>query len=122
MKIAMPVDDKSTDTAVCASFGRALYFLLYDTESKEINFMDNSAAASQGGAGIKAAQLIADSGAGVLIAPRCGENAAKVLNSAKIKIYKAVSGSVRDNLEAFKEEKLNVLDNIHPGFHGQGGK
>ena len=51
MKIAIPVDDASMDTTICVSFGRAPYFLIYDTESKNAKFISNSAAASQGGAG-----------------------------------------------------------------------
>ena len=58
MKIAMPVDDKTMESSVCVSFGRTPYFLIYDTENKESVFLDNSAAASQGGAGIKAAQTV----------------------------------------------------------------
>jgi predicted Fe-Mo cluster-binding NifX family protein len=58
MRIAIPVDEKSIKTSVCQSFGRAPYFLIYDTDSKESKFIDNSAAASQGGAGIKAAQNV----------------------------------------------------------------
>jgi hypothetical protein len=49
MRIAIPVDEKSIKTSVCQSFGRAPYFLIYDTDSKESKFIDNSAAASQGG-------------------------------------------------------------------------
>ena len=56
MKIAIPVDEKSLESNVCVSFGRAPYYLIYDTETKESVFLDNSAAASTGGAGIKAAQ------------------------------------------------------------------
>ena len=80
MKIAIPVDNASINTTICISFGRTPYFLIYDTETKEAVFLDNSAAASQGGAGIKAAQTIVDSKAEALITPRCGENAAEVLS------------------------------------------
>ncbi|XCH79143.1 MAG: NifB/NifX family molybdenum-iron cluster-binding protein [Candidatus Dehalobacter alkaniphilus] len=121
MKIAIPVDDNSMDTSVCISFGRAPYFLLYDTETEENNFLDNSAAASQGGAGIKVAQNIVDSGAEAIITPRCGENAAEVLKAAEIALYKNTNNSIRDNIEALKEGKLNLLDDIHPGFHQHGG-
>ncbi|NLM58994.1 MAG: dinitrogenase iron-molybdenum cofactor biosynthesis protein, partial [Clostridium sp.] len=51
MKIAIPVDEKSLESNVCVSFGRAPYYLIYDTETKESVFLDNSAAASTGGAG-----------------------------------------------------------------------
>jgi len=122
MKIAMPVDDKYMESGVCVSFGRTPYFVMYDTNIKESIFLDNSAAASQGGAGIKAAQSIVDKGANVLITPRCGENAADVLKAANIGIYKSINGSFMDNINAFVEGKLSLLDEIHAGLHNHGGK
>ena len=120
MKIAIPVDDKSLKSNVCISFGRAPYFLIFDTDKKEEVFLENSAANSQGGAGIKAAQAIADTNAEALITPRCGQNAADVLKAADIKLYKTKGASVLGNIEAFIAGKLSLLDDIHPGFHGHG--
>ncbi|GAB6180418.1 NifB/NifX family molybdenum-iron cluster-binding protein [Desulfotomaculum defluvii] len=122
MKIAIPVDDKSMETSVCQSFGRAPYFLIYDKESKESTFLDNSAVASQGGAGIKAAQTIVDNQVSALLTPRCGENAANVLKAANIEIYKTVNDSIKDNINAFIDRKISLLDDIHAGFHNHGGK
>jgi len=122
MKIAIPVDDKSSESKVCISFGRTPYFLIYDTETKENTFMDNSAAASQGGAGIKAAQAVADEKVTALITPRCGQNAADVLNVANIKIYKTINDSIEENIEAFRKGKLSLLEEIHAGLHNHGGK
>jgi predicted Fe-Mo cluster-binding NifX family protein len=122
MKIAIPVDDKSMATNVCMSFGRTPYFLIYDTETKENIFLDNSAAASQGGAGIKAAQTVVDNQVRALLTPRCGENAAEVIKAADIKIYKTINDSVQDNIDAFNGGRLSLLEDIHAGFHGRGGK
>ena len=121
MKIAIPVDEKTLGSNVCVSFGRTPYFLIYDTETKESVFIDNSAATSTGGAGIKAAQMIVDNKATVLLTPRCGENAADVIKAAEIKLFKTTSASVKDNIDDFINGKLSPLDEIHPGFHGHGG-
>jgi predicted Fe-Mo cluster-binding NifX family protein len=94
--------------------------MIYDIESKESVFLDNSAAASQGGAGIKAAQMIVDSKAVALLTPRCGENAAEVLNAAEVKIYKTKSDSLQDNIKAFENGELSLLEEIHSGFHNHG--
>lgn len=122
MKLAIPDDDKSLETNVCQSFGRTPFYLIYDTESKESVFLDNSAVASQGGAGIKAAQIMVDNKVSALLTPRCGENAAQVLKAANIKLYKTVNASIKDNIDALNEGKLSLLEDIHPGFHGHGGK
>jgi predicted Fe-Mo cluster-binding NifX family protein len=121
MKIAIPVNDQHLDSTVCLSFGRAPYFLVYDTESMESTFLKNEAATSQGGAGIKAAQTIVDSKVNVLLTPRCGENAAEVIKAAEINIYKTIDKSLIENIEAFSAGELSLLDEIHAGFHGHGG-
>ena len=122
MKIAMPVDDRSMETSISQHFGRAPFFLIYDTGSKESIFLDNSAATSQGGAGIKAAQIIVDNKVGALLTPRCGENAAEVINKANIKMFKAINDSIKDNIDALNAGKLSLLEEIHAGFHNHGGK
>lgn len=121
MKIVIPVDEKNIRTNVCLSFGRAPYFLVYNTETKESVFLDNSAATSTGGAGIKAAQTIVDNKANVLLTPRCGENAADVLKAADIKIFKTTTASAKDNIDDFIAGKLPSLDEIHAGFHDHVG-
>lgn len=118
MKITIPVDEKNLKSSVCPSFGRAPYFLFYNTDTKESYFLDNSAIASQGGAGIRAAQVIADQGACALLTPRCGENAEEVLRKSEVLIYKSISGTAQQNIDAFVTKQLILLSDFHPGFHG----
>lgn len=118
MKIAIPVDEKKLDSSVCVSFGRAPYFLFYTTETKESYYLDNSAVASQGGAGIRAAQVIADHGTKALLTPRCGENAEEVLRKSEVLIYKSIAGTAQENISAFLSDQLGLLNDFHKGFHG----
>lgn len=120
MKIAIPVNENNINTTICMSFGRTPYFLIHDTNTKQNTFLSNAAAASQGGAGIKAAQMIVDNKAEALLTPRCGENAANVLSPANVKIYKTVTESIADTLKAFENNQLALLNEIHPGFHNHG--
>lgn len=122
MKVAIPTNERAMDKGICKSFGRAPYFLIHDTETGDGEFIENAAASSQGGAGIKAGQTVVDSGAKVLLTPRCGENAAEVIKGADIKIYKTEGDSIPDNIEAYKGGKLSLLDEIHAGLHNNGGK
>ncbi|KEJ92515.1 NifB/NifX family molybdenum-iron cluster-binding protein [Synergistes jonesii] len=119
MKIVIPVDEKKPESSVCVSFGRAPYFMLHDTEGKTTEYIANTAAEAQGGAGLKAAQLIVDCGANVLLALRCGQNAADVLNAAQIKIHKAEGLRTAENLAAFQEGKLTLMTQFQAGFHGR---
>ncbi|MGV8905594.1 MAG: NifB/NifX family molybdenum-iron cluster-binding protein [Acetobacterium sp.] len=121
MKIAIPADENILDNEVCMSFGRAPYFYIYDTTIKTGEFIVNEAATSPGGAGVKAAQIIVDNHADILITPRCGENAAEVFQATKLQIYKSTFGSIKNNLNAYMDDTLVILDKFHAGFHGVGG-
>lgn len=116
MKIAIPADENKKD--ICVSFGRAPYFVFYDTESGNYEAMENPAAEAEGGAGLKAAQFVADSGSDKLITVRCGENAANVLKAAEIEIYKSEGTDISANVKAFLEGKLSPMTQFHAGFHG----
>ena len=120
MVLAIPVETKDMNAAVCPSFGRAPYFLLYNSEEKNSSVIDNAAASAHGGAGIKAAQTLVDNKVDALLTPRCGENAAEVLKAANIVLYKSAPGSAMENITLFAEGKLPVLEEIHAGIHKHG--
>ena len=117
MKIAVPTDHKKMEGKVSDSFGRALYYLIFDTEIEKVEFIENSGAQARGGAGIKAAQEVVDAKVDILITPRCGQNAAEVLQGANIKLYQSISGTLEDNVKSFKADQLTLLEDIHPGYH-----
>lgn len=121
MRILIPVDEQVKDTDVCMSFGRAPYYLIYNTEDSTYEFIKNIAATSPGGAGIQAAQIVVDSQAQVLLTPRCGKNAADIILGANMKVYKTLNPSVQYNIKAFLDGQLNPLTEIHPGYHNHGG-
>lgn len=120
MIIGIPVEENTMNSNVSDNFGRTKYYLIYDDEKDQATFLENTAASSQGGAGIEAAQILVDQKIDSLITPRCGKNAADVLQSANIKIYKSASNSIEENLKNLKEGKLSPLLDIHPGLHKHG--
>ncbi len=122
MRVAIPADTQSLDSAVCPSFGRAPYYLIYDTGTERPVFIENAAANSQGGAGIQAAQTLVDQQVHAVLTPRCGKNAAEVIQEARIRIYRTLAGTLQENLKAFSAGKLDVLEEIHAGFHRHGGR
>lgn len=119
MKIALPVEANGTE--ICPSFGRTGNFLIVDTETKEKKMIDNSAISTQGGAGIKAAQVLVDEDVNIVLTPRCGENAVDVMKEAEIKLYKTEGSSVEENIQAYLDGKLGELTEVHQGLHGHGG-
>ena len=70
--------EKNLESSVCVSFGRVPYFLFFNNMRKKNYYLDNTALAPRGVAGIRAAQVIADHGVKALPTLRSGENAKKL--------------------------------------------
>jgi predicted Fe-Mo cluster-binding NifX family protein len=122
MRIAIPVEDTNISGKVCPSFGRAPYFMVYDTNGEQAEFIENTAANSPGGAGVKAAQIVVDQNIDALLTPRCGQNSADVMKTAGIEFFQTVGDSISNNIEAYKNNTLLELKEIHEGFHNHVGK
>ena len=116
MIVAIPVDEDQK--SLCPSFGRAPWMMFSDTETGAQKILENPAAQAQGGAGLKAAQFVADQDAAAIITVHCGENAAKVLKAAGIAIYQSGAPEAAENLAALREGRLSEMTSFHPGFVG----
>lgn len=114
LKIAIPLDENKQD--VCMVLARAPLFLF--RENGEDIIVENPAAQANSAAGVQAAQFLVDSKIGVLITPRCGQNAAEVFNAADIKIYKSANKAAADDLKAWEQGTLEELTHFHGGYHG----
>ena len=123
MKICLTSNGNSSDNIMDPRFGRAKYFAIANNETMKFEIIENSAAASGGGAGITSAQLMVDRGITVVITGNVGPNAMKVLKAAGIDIYKGTAVSVKKNLENFNKGVLDKIDNTVPEHFGmQGGE
>ncbi|MFW5799111.1 MAG: NifB/NifX family molybdenum-iron cluster-binding protein [Planctomycetota bacterium] len=103
MKIAVSADKQSDDATVDPRFGRAACFAIVETDTGETTFIDNAQnlQAAQG-AGIQAAQTVAESGAQWVLTGHCGPKAFRALSAAGIKVATDVSGPVAAAVEQFK--------------------
>jgi predicted Fe-Mo cluster-binding NifX family protein len=117
MKIAVTSTGKDLDSPVDPRFGRAAYILIVDTDSMEIEALDNAENVNAfKGAGIQAATMINDKHADVLLTGYCGPNAFKALAAANIKVAGDVTGTVRDAVQAFSTG--NVAFTSEPNAQG----
>jgi predicted Fe-Mo cluster-binding NifX family protein len=118
MKVAVTSKGKDLDAPVDPRFGRAAFILIVDTEDDSIEVVDNSDNVNAfKGAGIQAAVTIGDKGADVLLTGFCGPNAFKTLTAAGVKVANDVSGSVRDALTLFKEDKVAYAQSANVEGH-----
>ena len=100
MKIIVTAEGPDLESAVDPRFGRAAFYILVDTENMKHVALDNERGrTSQQGAGVQAAQRVADTGAEALLTGHCGPKAHQTLSAAGIKVYSNQSGSVQDAVE-----------------------
>lgn len=111
MKIAITSKGTELSSQVDPRFGRAPYILLVDTETMAYKAMDNAPNANAfKGAGIKAATMVHNSGAQVLMTGYCGPKAFQTLQQAGIKVVSDVGGTVFQAVEKFKSDQLHYLE------------
>jgi predicted Fe-Mo cluster-binding NifX family protein len=103
MKIAISSTGTTKDAQVDQRFGRCQYFGLYDIENETYSAIANEAQLSTGGAGIQAAQNVAESGVSIVLTGNIGPNAHKALKAAGITVITGVSGKVAEALDKFSK-------------------
>lgn len=110
MKIAISSAGNTLDDQLDLRFGRAALFIIYDLDHETFTVIDNAQNLNAvQGAGIQSAQHVVNSGAQALVTGHTGPKAYKVLEAAKIPVYLAEGGTVRDALERWKQMKLKQI-------------
>ena len=117
MRIAVTTVGPSLDDQVEARFGRTPYYLFVDTETMEVEAMQNPNVAAGGGAGIQSAQLMSDHGVRYVLTGNCGPNAFRVFSATGIQIIVGVSGIARQAVEQFKTGALTASPQPNVGSH-----
>jgi len=106
MKICISSTDKNLDADVDPRFGRCQFFLIIDTDTMNFDSISNEGIMASGGAGIKAAQTVAKTGANIVITGNIGPNAFQTLQAAGIKVITGVNGHIKNIIEKFKNGEL----------------
>lgn len=109
MKIAFPSqEDRGLESAVYGHFGSAGYFIVVDAESGECEPVVNRNREHLHG---QCQPLSALDGKAIdaVVVGGIGMGALFKLNAAGIKVYRAVEGSVQQNLELIRSNKLPEL-------------
>lgn len=108
VKICIPSKGPEEGDFVDERFGRAPFFIIYDTGSNRTESHKNPASEAMGGVGPKAAQFLLNHSVNLLVAERVGGNAIEALKAGGIKVllYEEKGKTVRDAITAFLEGKL----------------
>ncbi len=127
MKFAISSSGQNLEADIDPRFGRCQYFIIADTDTDEFEAIDNASASAAGGAGISAAQMVADKGVEAVLTGNCGPNAYQVLDSSGVKVITGVSGKVKDAIAEYKlgtystAQQSNVPDHYGMGTQAGGG-
>ena len=111
MMIAITAQQDNMDGPVDPRFGRARWFIVYNTETDEstANNNEQNLNAAQG-AGVQAAQNVARLGAKAVITGHVGPKAFATLQAAGIEIFTGASGTVKEAIGKFQAKKLQATD------------
>ena len=107
MKIAVTSRGTDPSSELDERFGRAKYFIIYDTDTGEFRAVDNEVNlnASQG-AGIQSGELVVREGAKALLTGHCGPKAFRVLNAAGVEVFNGCTGTVEQAIESYHKGEL----------------
>lgn len=120
MKVCISSKGDTIQSIMDPRFGRAAYFIFTDTETMNIELIENSAAVSGGGAGITSGQLMVDKDVTAIITGNVGPNAMNVLKTANIEIFRGEAISVKENIEKFNRGELEKISTTVPSHFGMG--
>ena len=110
MKLCITASGKEWDSIVDTTFGRALYFQIIDTESKAREVVENTAATGGQGAGVAAAQQVADKGVEAVLTGYVGPNAFNALRACNIQVFEGAS--LQDNVRKTLDKFLQVFQTV----------
>lgn len=123
MKLAISISGNTLDSPVDTRFGRASAFCIVDTETAKWQVLENPALSASGGAGVQAAQFIAEQGAQAIISGAFGPNAYDTLAAADIEMYLFPGNqgnTANEILEMFNSGQLAKAEAATHGGHHEG--
>ena len=118
MKVAVTSQGKEMNSGVDPRFGRASCFIVVDTDTGDHRVVDNTQNLNAAqGAGVQAAQAVAELKVEAVLTGHCGPKAFRVLDAAGIKVYLGIEGTVQDALEMLKAGQCKEADSHNVEGH-----
>lgn len=118
MRIAVSAQGPDLSSLVDPRFGRAAHFVIYDTTTGAFDSLSNTenADAAQG-AGIQAAQLIAQRSVDVVVSGNMGPKAFEALRAAGVQMVSWSNGTVEEAIELVRQGQIQPIDAANARGH-----
>ena len=115
MRIAFSTNGRDLDSLIDPAFGRCRYFIVVEPVTSSFDIVENPGFGMTSGAGIKAAEMLANLNVDRVVTGSVGPNARPILNSADVEIANG-SGTIRDALENIVSGTIkDAVENIVSG-------
>jgi predicted Fe-Mo cluster-binding NifX family protein len=101
MKIAVTSDGPTINNNVEERFQRWFYFLIVDSDTMEIESIQNQDTSQEGDIWIKSAKFLAEKGVSILLAGNCDTNTINTFKDLGIQVIARMNGRVQDVVEHF---------------------
>ncbi len=101
MKIAVSASSPRLESEVDPRFGRCPYYLIVNPETMKFEVVENPHAGASSGAGIQAAQLVAQKNVEVVLTGSCGPNSFETLKAAGVKVIVGLTGIVSEAVRKY---------------------
>ena len=108
MLIFVSTQQADLDSLVDDRFGRAEWYVKFDTETKQWQALENPGVNSSKGAGIAAAQFAVDQSVDLVISGDFGPNAASALKAGGVQmiLFGENNGTAREIIDLYQQGKL----------------
>jgi predicted Fe-Mo cluster-binding NifX family protein len=105
MKILFATDGETFESKIAKRFGHANYYLIYDSESKNLDAKINPGHDEEHSGLVD----LTNEGITNFVVGNIGPNAFRILNEKKAKVYLARKYTVKEALDKFFNEELEKL-------------
>jgi predicted Fe-Mo cluster-binding NifX family protein len=119
MKIAVSAKGNELSSQVDPRFGRAAYFIIYNTDDESFEAVSNDGAAAAQGAGIQAAQTVTNKHVDWVISGNMGPKAFAALKAAGMKIASWSDGTVEEAIKLVNNGELKEISGANVQGHWQ---
>jgi len=122
MKIAVSASSADIESPVDPRFGRCPYYLIVDPDTMEFEAVENPHVGASSGAGIQAAQLVAQKNVEAVLTGSCGPNAFQTLKAAGVKVVVGVTGTASEAVRKYASgsDYREAAGPDVPAHHGMG--
>lgn len=117
MKICVSASNEQLESWIDPRFGRCAYFIIVDSDTMNFEAFPNPSISAAHGAGISAAQMVANKDVKTVITGNIGPNAYQALSSTGIKIFTGVTGTVKEAIEKYKSGELKEANQPTASAH-----